>query len=107
MLMTGSIHIQPLILIIIPEITTPTDTTVSANMCKKAPRIFKSCFLCLISNIVVNPLMIIPAAAVQLTAIPDTGTEFLNLYILSITIAPTATNRMTLFNKDIRTVAFL
>jgi len=51
--------------------------------------------------------MIIPAAAVQLTATPDTGTEFLNLYILSITIAPTATNRMTLFNKDIRTVAFL
>ena len=39
----GSMTFQPVRLMTIPEITTPTETRVSASMWRKAPRVLMSC----------------------------------------------------------------
>src|SRR5690554_6970451 len=43
-LITGSIQAWSVNISIVPEITTPTDTAVSAAICRKAPRMFRSPF---------------------------------------------------------------
>ena len=70
MLTMGSMTYQPVKEMMIPEMTTPTDTNVSATMWRKAPRTFMSFFWPFISSTTVRPLMRIPTPAVHDTTAP-------------------------------------
>ena len=105
----GSITFNPVRLMAMPDITTPTDTSVSASMCRNAPRVLMSCLELRDSSHAVRPFMTIPTPAVQDTAAPftDAPPRFANLWMLSIMIAPTATRSIMAFSRDIKTELFL
>ena len=86
-----------------PETTTPTETRVSASICRKAPWVLRSWLRLRSSKSVVRPLMRIPAPAVQEMTAPFTSTGCSSLPILSTMMAPTATSRRTALVREIST----
>ena len=70
----GSMMLHPVYVIIIPEATTPTDTSVSAAMCKYAPFTFRSLSLSFMKSHAVSALMTTPTPAVHAIAAPSTET---------------------------------
>ena len=103
----GSTMVQPVYMMIIPEITTPTETNVSAAICRYAPFTFRSFSLSFMKSQAVTAFITTPTPAVQAIATPSTGVGWSNLPILSAMIIPTATNRITALSRETNTVLFL
>ncbi len=89
-----------------PLTTTPAETSVSASMCRNAPRVLISC--CLRESIhAVSPFTNMATTAVQVTNAPLTSAGCENLRTLSTAIPPTATNNIMAFSNEISTELFL
>ena len=69
-LTTGSSQSQPCHSVKAPAITTPADTSASAAMCKKAPRMLRSCSPPRINNKAVAVLMTMPTPATSIMVTP-------------------------------------
>ena len=101
----GSRMLQPVQRIRIPESTTPTETMVSANICRYAPFTLRSCSFSFMKNNTVKPLNTTPIPAVIIIGHPPTSSGTKNFLIHSVAIAPTAKRRIAAFNKDASAVA--
>ena len=89
-LVTGSSHTAPVSRIATPAITTPTDTSASAAMCRNAPRMLRSSLRRRTNSSAVTVLMTMPTPATQIIVQPSGSTGFMRRSIVSNRIAPMA-----------------
>ena len=106
---TGSMILQPVYFIMIPETTTLMETSVSAAICRKAPFILRSFSLSFMKSHAVIPFIAIPMAATQIMVSPkvEESTGWMILYMLSLIMNITATISNMALVRLTRIVPFL
>ena len=104
MAISGSMTYHPVRDIITPDISTPTDTSVSATMCRYAPFMLRSSLLSFMKSHAVKALTMIPMPATHATTPPSTGCGWSRRWMLSHTIAPMAAMSMQALTSDTRIV---